>query len=259
MGISMTSSSEDRVVLVFGGASGLGEATALAAARAGASVALADRDVVGLESVSEAIKKSGGTSVGLPCDVTEDASVKAAVDGAQTELGGIDVLVNCAGIAHPEPSASITDSEWNELVDTHVSGTMRCVRAAFPALKASPSASVVNMSSVHSQFGVSGRLSYCAAKGAIEAMTRVLAVEWAAYGIRVNAISPGYILTPMLRKLIASGDVDERLLLARVPLGRFGAPEDIAAVIMFLASEQAGYLTGQTLIVDGGRVVNGDH
>lgn len=150
------------------------------------------------------------------------------------------------------------DSDWSGLTDIHVLGTLRCVRAAFPALSKSSSAAVVNMSSMNARLGVSGRLSYCAAKGAIESMTRVLAVEWAPHGIRVNAVAPGYVDTQMLQRLIASGDHDHERLLARVPLNRLARPQEIAAVIAFVASLDASYVTGQTFVVDGGRLVNGD-
>jgi NAD(P)-dependent dehydrogenase (short-subunit alcohol dehydrogenase family) len=180
------------------------------------------------------------------------------VQRAVAELGGIDVLVNCAGVVGPGPSAELTDAEWSGLTDVHVLGTLRCVRAAFPALSRSSSAAVVNLSSMNAGIGVSGRLSYCAAKGAIEAMTRVLAVEWAAHGIRVNAVAPGYVDSQMLRSLIESGDHDHDRLVARVPLNRLARPQEIAAVIVFVASLDASYLTGQTIVVDGGRVVNGD-
>jgi NAD(P)-dependent dehydrogenase (short-subunit alcohol dehydrogenase family) len=218
---------------------------------------IADRDGDAARRVAGGLVQPGG-ALGVPCDVLDAASVDAMVGQVVDTLGGIDVIVNCAGVVAPEPSAELSDRAWTDLTDVHVLGTLRCVRAAFPALRRSQSAAVVNLSSMNAGLGVSGRLSYCAAKGAVEAMTRVLAVEWAPYGIRVNAVAPGYVETAMLRGMLERGEHDEARLLARVPLGRLAHPDEIATVIAFLASHGASYLTGQTIVVDGGRVVNGD-
>jgi NAD(P)-dependent dehydrogenase (short-subunit alcohol dehydrogenase family) len=245
-------------VLLVGGAGGIGEATATAVARRGAKVAVADRNGDAAEALADRLTELGGRALGLACDVLRPASVDAMVERVVEMLGGIDVIVNSAGIVAPAPSAEVTDEAWVDLTDVHVLGTLRCLRAAFPALRRSRAAAVVNLSSMNAQLGVSGRLSYCAAKGAVEAMTRVLAVEWAPYGIRVNAIAPGYVETAMLRGMLERGEHDERRLLARVPLGRLARADEIASVIAFLASSESSYLTGQTIVVDGGRVVNGD-
>jgi NAD(P)-dependent dehydrogenase (short-subunit alcohol dehydrogenase family) len=245
-------------VLLVGGAGGIGDATATAVARRGATVAIADREGDAARRVADRLAELGGRALAVPCDILNAGSVDAMVEQVVETLGGIDVIVNCAGVVAPEPSAELTDAGWSDVTDVHVLGTLRCLRAAFPALRRSPSAAVVNLSSMNAQLGVSGRLSYCAAKGAVEAMTRVLAVEWAPHGIRVNAIAPGYVETSMLRGMIERGEHDEGRLLARVPLGRLAHPDEIASVISFLASRDASYLTGQTIVVDGGRVVNGD-
>jgi NAD(P)-dependent dehydrogenase (short-subunit alcohol dehydrogenase family) len=230
----------------------------MAVARRGATVAVADRDGDAAEALADRLAALGGRALGLACDVLRAASVDGMVERVVETFGGIDVIVNSAGIVAPAPSAEVTDEAWADLTDVHVLGTLRCLRAAFPALRRSRAAAVVNLSSMNAQLGVSGRLSYCAAKGAVEAMTRVLAVEWAPYGIRVNAIAPGYVETAMLRGMLERGEHDERRLLARVPLGRLGRADEIASVIAFLASSESSYLTGQTIVVDGGRVVNGD-
>lgn len=244
-----------RVFLVVGGAGGIGEATATYAAARGGMVAIGDRAV---ESAVRVAAELGSRAIGIGCDVLDTESIENAVERTAAEFGGIDVLVNCAGLAAPGASADLSDAEWKELTAVHVTGTMRCARAAYPVLRESESAAIVNLSSMNSRIGVSGRLSYSASKGAIEAMTRVLAVEWADDGIRVNAIAPGYVMTSMVRNVIEDGHLDEGQMIARVPLGRLAVPAEIAAVIHFVASSEASYLTGQTIVVDGGRIVNGD-
>ena len=245
-------------MLIVGGAGGIGEAVTTAVASRGAAVAIADRAGAAATALADRLAETGATTLAVDCDVLNAGSVDAMVNEVVTELGGIDVLINCAGVVGPGPSAELTDEQWTSLTDIHVLGTLRCVRAAFPALSKSESGAVVNLSSMNASIGVSGRLSYCSAKGAVEAMTRVLAVEWAAQGIRVNAVAPGYVDTEMLRSLVQSGDHDPARLLARVPLNRLAQPEEIAAVIAFVASRDASYVTGQTIVVDGGRLVNGD-
>jgi 3-oxoacyl-[acyl-carrier protein] reductase len=244
--------------VVTGGAGGLGSEIARRLRADGWHVAIADVDPKAAEESARQIDLSMDRVVPLRCDVLDTSSVDGAMASAASTDGRLDLLVNCAGIAAPGPSADIDDAHWHRMLGIHVDGTMRCCRAAFPYLCRSEAAAIINLSSMNSQLGVSGRLSYIAAKGAIEGMTRVLAVEWARFGIRVNAIAPGYIETPMLAELIRRGDHDRQRMLNRVPLGRLGRPSDIAGVVAFLASADARYITGQTIVADGGRTINGD-
>jgi NAD(P)-dependent dehydrogenase (short-subunit alcohol dehydrogenase family) len=243
---------------VTGGAGGLGKEIGRALLADGWRVTLADLDGAAALAAACEIDPNGEGSLGVACDVTVTSDVSAAFARSNDEHGPLGLLVNAAGFARPALLDAIDDDDWNGLMDVHVGGTMRCCRAALPAMRETGSGAVINLSSMNSRLGVSGRLSYCAAKAAIEAITRVLAVEWAASGIRVNAIAPGYIETPMLAKLIERGDHDPVALLRRVPLKRLGTPDEIAGVVAFLASPAASYITGETIFIDGGRTVNGD-
>jgi NAD(P)-dependent dehydrogenase (short-subunit alcohol dehydrogenase family) len=246
------------IAVVTGGAGGLGSEIARQLFAAGWQVTVADLNINEADRTAHDIDPSSSAVVSARCDVLDSASVAKALAAAAAPDDRLDLLVNCAGVASPSPSASVTDADWDRMLGIHVDGTMRCCRAAFPYLRHSQTAAIINISSMNSQLGVSGRLSYIASKSAIEGMTRVLAVEWAPFQIRVNAIAPGYIQTAMLTKLIQQGDHDLARLLNRVPLGRLGQPTDVAAVALFLASADAGYITGQTIVVDGGRTINGD-
>lgn len=256
--LTSESTSREGVFLIFGGAGGLGAAAARLAGERGYAVAIADLELAAAQRVAAELADEGTTALGLECDVRSSDSVDRAVADCVAAFGGIDAVVPCAGIARADPAAAVSDEHWQELMDIHVTGTMRCARAAYGPLRESPSGAVVALSSMNASIGVSGRLAYCGAKGAIEAMVRVLAVEWAADAIRVNAVAPGYVMTQMLAKLVAAGDLDEARMLARVPLGRLGEPDEIASAILFLASRESSYVTGQTIVVDGGRLVNGD-
>lgn len=247
-----------RMAIVTGGAGGLGGEIARRLFAGGWHVGIADLDQGAVDETARSIDPSMSGVIGLRCDVLDPSSVEAAMASAVAPGDCLDLLVNCAGIASPGPSATITDADWGRMLGIHVDGTMRCCRAAFPYLCRSDAPAVISLSSMNSQLGVSGRLSYIAAKSAIEGMTRVLAVEWARFGIRVNAMAPGYIETPMLAELIRRGDHDRNRMLNRVPLGRLGRPSDVAGLAAFLASADAAYITGQTIVVDGGRTINGD-
>lgn len=244
-----------RVVLVTGGARGIGFATAGLFAERGLAVAIADVDGDGAR---KAAAELGGAAAAFEADVASTASVNALVEAVLERFGRLDVLVNNAGVIRPGPAAEITDEDWDWLVGIHLGGTVRCSRAAFPALRASGEGAIVSVSSIAAHVAITDRISYCVSKAAIEAVTRSLALEWGPHRIRVNAVAPGYTRTPLHELAVEAGLVDPVKRAARVPLGRLAQPEEIAATIVFLASPEASYVTGQTLVVDGGLLVNGN-
>jgi len=250
-----------RVALVTGGAGGIGRATCQAFFDAGYEVVLTDLDLDTAVAAATEIDPSGERVIGLSGDVGSTPAVTAMVDDALARFGRLHALVNVAGVVGPGPSEELEDASWDRLINIHLSGAYRCARAAFPALSASGSGSIVSISSIAGRTGFSFRASYCAAKAGIEGLTRALAVEWAKRGVRVNAVAPGHVRTPMLDYSIEIGSVTEETVRGRtnrIPLGRYAQPEEIAAAILFLSSPAASYITGEVLCVDGAITVNAD-
>jgi NAD(P)-dependent dehydrogenase (short-subunit alcohol dehydrogenase family) len=243
--------SGQRVAAVTGGAKGLGLADAERLARAGYAVVVADLDG---EAASAAARQLGGGAIGATVDVRDAAGVDELFARVDAELGRLDVLVNNAGISHPEPTVELTEERWQRMIDIHLGGTFRCSKAAHPLL-ARQGGAIVNVSSIAAILGAGKRASYAAAKGGIAALTRDLAMEWAGDGIRVNAVAPGVIETEILTENIERGMLDPAVFDARIPLGRMGRPEEIAETVFFLA-ETATYVTGQVIVVDGGFTVS---
>jgi NAD(P)-dependent dehydrogenase (short-subunit alcohol dehydrogenase family) len=241
-----------RVALVTGGANGLGLADARRLAEGGFAVVVADLDG---EAAERAAGELGGGAVGEALDVTDPVAVKAVFERVGSRFGHLDVLVNNAGISWPEPTVEVPEERWHQMLDIHLGGTFRCSAAAYPLLS-KPGGAIVNVASISAILGAGARASYAAAKAGISGMTRDLAIEWAPDGIRVNAVAPGVISTDIIQRNVERGVLDESTFAKRVPLGRMGQPSEIAETVYFLATEPASYITGQTIVVDGGFTVS---
>jgi NAD(P)-dependent dehydrogenase (short-subunit alcohol dehydrogenase family) len=238
----------DLKALVTGGASGIGLAVARAFADEGTSVVVLDRAPEPPDDLPDA--------VGYVCaDVTDDAAVRAAVEAAVSELGGLDVLVNNAGIGAQGTVEDATDDEWHRVLDVNVVGTARVSRAAWPHLRRSERAAIVNTSSIAATAGLPQRAVYSATKGAVSALTRAMAADGMADGIRVNAVNPGTADTPWVGRLLAAAPdpaAERAALEARQPHGRLVSADEIAQAVLYLASPGAGSTNGVELAVDGG-------
>ena len=240
--------------LVTGAGQGIGAAIASALAAEGSRVAVADLNVDAAEQVAA---KLGGSGIAVGLDVRDRASVERAAAGASEQFGELTVLVNNAGITRVGPSESLPEEDWQEVIDVNLSGPFRCCQVIGARMLAAGHGSIVNIASISAEFGMPSRAAYCATKSALIGLTRVLAVEWAGRGVRVNAVEPGYVRTPLIADAIEAGLLAEEEMLARTPTGRLAEPEDIARAVVFLSSAEAAYITGQTLVVDGGYLAYG--
>jgi NAD(P)-dependent dehydrogenase (short-subunit alcohol dehydrogenase family) len=242
---------EDKIALVTGAGAGIGRAIAETFAREGAHVVVADRDGEAAREVADAIVKSNGAAQVETVDVTDTDQVKALMQRLADKFGRLDVLVNNAGVGERSDFRHLDDAAWDKVWKTNVDGTVRCAREAFELLKASGNASIINLSSVMATKHTRQMSVYSATKGAVSALSRSLAVEYAPYGIRVNALCPGYVETALIGRYMQKPMI-AKALLTQTPLRRFGTPQDIANAALFLASDEAAYITGAGLHVDGG-------
>jgi NAD(P)-dependent dehydrogenase (short-subunit alcohol dehydrogenase family) len=239
-------------VWVTGASRGLGRAIAHGFLNAGADVALTARDARALNEVEKEASPFPGRILKLPGSVSDTAQVRDCVAEIVTKWGGLDVLVNCAGVSPIFKRAeTIEDDEWRAVIDVNTSGTFYCCREAGGIMARNGGGSIVNISSVHGQVAGRRLAAYSASKGAVDALTRTLAAEWAEHSIRVNTISPGYFETDMTAGLLDSGRWRDHLL-ERTPMRRVGHPSELVPAVMFLASNASGFMTGANLVVDGG-------
>jgi len=242
-----------RVAVVTGAASGIGRAIALALAREGAAVAIFDLNEVGGADTARQIEKEGGRARAWRVDITRKAEIDAAVAEVQARLGGVHVLVNNAGWDHPTPFVETTEEFWDKVLAINLKGPIICVRAVLPAMIAQGHGKIVSIASDAGRVGSTGEAVYSAAKGGIIAFTKTIAREVARHRINVNCVCPGPSDTPLFRNEFVAVNPKLSESLARViPWGRLGTPEDVAPAVVFLASEEAGFITGQTLSVSGG-------
>lgn len=239
----------DKIVLITGITSGIGRATARAFAAAGAHLVLGSRDAAAGEALAEELRGRGGQALFVATDVTAPRGVEALVAAGLQRFDRLDVAVNNAGLEVTGPIEGGDEAAFDRAFDTNVKGVWRALRAEIPALVRGGGGAVVNLSSVAGMRGMPGASVYAATKFAVEGLTRSAALELATAKIRVNAVAPGPVATPMLDRFTGG---HPEIMAQRVPLGRLAAPEEIARAVLWLASDEASYVTGTTLAVDGG-------
>lgn len=250
----MSSHTSRKIALVTGGGSGIGEAVCHRFAREGMAVAVLDVDDANAKRVAAALRQYGESAIGVVADVADNASLESAAAYIRAKLGPITVLVNNAAIERFEPFANIEEDSWDRVVDVNLKGPYLVIQAVLPDMLAASWGRIINISSISAQIGAVNMAPYSASKGGVISLTRTLAVELGAKGVTVNSVSPSFIDTPMARRAIAASalPVPFEEILKSYPIPRFGRPEEVAAACAFFASEDAGYITGQLLGVNGG-------
>jgi 3-oxoacyl-[acyl-carrier protein] reductase len=240
---------KDKIALVTGASQGIGRATSLALAEAGAKVAVAARSADKLASLVAEIEAAGGEALAVPMDVADAAQVKTGIQQVLAKFGRLDILVNNAAITRDTLALRMKLEDWDAVLRTNLTGAHLCIQQALGAMLRQRSGRIINLASVVAQTGNAGQANYVASKAGLIGLTRSIAVEVASRSITVNAIAPGFIETPMTDPL--SAELKDKMK-SLIPLGRFGKDREIAAAIVFLASDEAAYITGQVLDINGG-------
>jgi 3-oxoacyl-[acyl-carrier protein] reductase len=240
---------KDKVALVTGASQGIGRATARALAEAGAKVAAAARNADKLASLVTEIEAAGGEALAVPMDVADGAQVKTGFQALLGKFGRLDILVNNAAITRDTLALRMKLEDWEAVLRTNLTGAHLCTQQALGAMLKQRSGRIINITSVVAETGNAGQANYVASKAGLIGLTRAIAVEVASRSITVNAVAPGFIATPMTDPL--PDELKEKMK-SLIPLGRFGVDRDVAAAVVFLASDEAGYITGQVLGVNGG-------
>jgi 3-oxoacyl-[acyl-carrier protein] reductase len=240
---------KDKVAIVTGASQGIGRDTALALAEAGAKVVVAARNEEKLSTLVAEIVAAGGQAMALKLDVADPEQVKAGFKQIVEKFGRLDILVNNAAVTRDGLAMRMKKDDWDTVIQTNLTGAHLCIQQALPAMMKARTGRIINIASVVAQSGNAGQANYVAAKAGLIGLTKAIAVEIASRNITVNAVAPGFIQTPMTDVL---PDKVKEELKVKIPLGRMGSPRDVAAAIIFLASDEAAYITGHVLNVNGG-------
>ena len=240
---------KDKVAVVTGASQGIGRETALALAEAGAKVVVAARNEEKLVALAGAIADAGGEALALKMDVADAEQVKAGFKQVIEKFGRLDILVNNAAVTRDGLAMRMKKDDWDAVLQTNLTGAHLCIQQALPTMMKARAGRIINISSIVAQMGNAGQANYVAAKAGLIGLTKAIAIEIASRGITVNAVAPGFMETPMTDVL---PDKVKEELKVRIPLGRMGSARDVAAAIVFLASNEAGYITGHVLNVNGG-------
>lgn len=247
---------KDKTAVVIGGTSGIGLALTKGLAQAGANVVPTGRRAGQVQAAAEAVKALGQRSLSPTCDVTDNTSLEQLLQTVCAEFGSVEILVNCAGRTKRTPTLEVPDADWNGIMETNLNGTMRSCRVFGRHMIERKYGRIINIGSLSSFVGLYEVAAYCASKGAVASFTKALAVEWAKYGVCVNALIPGVLRTDLNAGLL-DGTERGREFLMRTPMGRFGKLDELAGATVFLASDAASFVTGHLLVVDGGILASG--
>lgn len=246
-----------RVAVVTGSSMGIGEGIAAAFLREGARVVVNSRDQKRAGEAAVRLGRGGGETLALAADVSTRAGVERLVEGAVSRWGRLDIMVNNAGTSMIAPSVELGEADWRRTIDLNLTGAFLGCQAAARVMLPRRSGAIINIGSILGELGLPKRAAYCASKHGLIGLTKVLGVEWGRQGVRVNCINPGYIKTPMDVQDQSVGDYTDTDITRRTPAGRFGSVEDVARVAAWLASDDAAYVTGASVDVDGGWVAYG--